>query len=91
MIDLSEEQSTEDGGIGVGLAASSSSGTVSREPGVSGASINPEGQTSARDKSFVIFSPVADAVLLFVLCGHASRLADVSPPRLFVQQRLAKA
>jgi hypothetical protein len=50
------------------------------EPRLSGSSIKPEGETSARDQSFVIFTPVADAVLLFVLSGYASRLAEVSRP-----------
>jgi hypothetical protein len=51
-------------------------------PGVDRASINPEGETTARDESFVIVTPVADAVLLFVSFSHAfehsRRIASVT-------------
>ncbi len=85
-MDLSELEGTEDGSIGVAAAASTASGRVSIEPSIGGARVNPEGETSARDKSFVIVLPVADAVLLLWFVGHASNLADVTVPRLFVQQ-----
>lgn len=42
---------------------------------------NPEGQTSALDKSFVILTPVAETVRAFgFLLGHTSRLPALSSP-----------
>jgi hypothetical protein len=61
------------------------------EPGISRVDINPDGETTTLNQSFVIVLPVADAVPMFGFFGHALRLADVLPPQLFAQQRLAPA
>jgi hypothetical protein len=75
VIDLSEQEGTEDGRIGVGAPSSATWRTLSREPSVDRAGINPDGEARARDECFVILRPVADAVLGFGLVGHASELS----------------
>jgi len=80
MIDLSELEGAEDGSVRVAATPSTTSGSVSREPGISGTRVHPEGETSALLQSSVIVSPVADAVLALSFFGHASNLADVLPP-----------
>ena len=80
MIDLSELEGAEDGCIRVGAASAATMWRVSIEPDISRASVNPKGETSALGQSFVIVLPVADAVLALSFFGHASNLADVSPP-----------
>ena len=86
MIDLSEQQTTLNGEVGIDAASPATGRTVLVEPLIQRAGVNPERETTTRDESFVIVLPVADAVLRLFLCGHASRLADVSPPQLFMQQ-----
>ena len=44
------------------------------EPSVSRMGINPESETTTLSQSSVIFFPVADAVLLFILSDYASRV-----------------
>jgi hypothetical protein len=72
MINLAQEQRAENGCIRVGAPSSSTSGTRVIEPGIGSTRVDPEGETTTLDESFVIVTPVADALLLFGSFGHAS-------------------
>ena len=87
MVNLSQEESGQNGRVRIGAPTSSALRAGVVNPGVGWTPVNPEGEATTLCQSFVIVSPVADAVSsLMVIVGHASRLSEALRLRLFMQQ-----